>query len=229
MDKKLLIFTTLTLLFGMSVFIWQQMGKSHTETPAVTEPVLVQAESKPTQTGSTPSPRTSLEISDWKTYRNKEYGFELKYPPASLFDSPCAGIAWTVDEMKGLSGRNGLFYFAWVGVSTNHPPTKQIGCGDEQGGGEALPIKIYEGETLEGLISVVGSGAPDIKKVVSNIKIDGVNSTALRVSQEGTNLSDYIVYVPSGKRIFVFGDGRALPNTNENLTNQILSTFRILE
>lgn len=50
---------------------------------------------------ATPIATTTEEIdtSDWKTYRNEEYGFEFKYPGSYISDK--AYSIWTLDEGKG--------------------------------------------------------------------------------------------------------------------------------
>lgn len=91
MPKKLLLTLSLFLAVGGSIFyIWKQQA---VVAPTIPEPVV--------QPEPTPSPDEPIDTSDWKTYRNEEYGFELKYPeqmfeikeidfsePVGLYTSP---------------------------------------------------------------------------------------------------------------------------------------------
>jgi hypothetical protein len=73
MSKKLLLLLALALLLGVSVFsIWKQ---STVVAPTTPEPIVTPE--------PTPQPTPSdqpIDTSDWKTYRNEEYGFEFRYP-----------------------------------------------------------------------------------------------------------------------------------------------------
>ncbi len=73
MDKRLFIilFALVILLVG-GYFAWQKQQSVTTPTPVVTEPVVKEPVPAPTE--------EPIDTSDWKTYRNEEYGFEFKYP-----------------------------------------------------------------------------------------------------------------------------------------------------
>lgn len=70
MSKPLLAILALVLILGAGVFARFQM-KPKADQVATPAPVV----SEPTVTVSEP-----IDTSDWKTYRNEEYGFEFRYP-----------------------------------------------------------------------------------------------------------------------------------------------------
>lgn len=73
MSKRLLILLTLGLVIGLGAFVvWQ---KQRAVVPATTEPVVT-----PEPAPAPVSPETPIDTSNWKTYRNEEYGFEFKLP-----------------------------------------------------------------------------------------------------------------------------------------------------
>ncbi len=70
MKLKTALITLLVIAFlgaiGVSAYLIKGMGKPK--------------EKVPLQPSPTASPRPSVDTSSWKTYHNKKYGFELRYP-----------------------------------------------------------------------------------------------------------------------------------------------------
>ena len=53
---------------------------------------------KPTQDSDNQTFQTQDETSNWKTYRNKEYGFEFEYPPLFYIHDQPTGSYWELPE-----------------------------------------------------------------------------------------------------------------------------------
>jgi hypothetical protein len=67
--KKLILITLLIILIGaigVSVYLLKGMGRQVGKVPTPTQPTL------PSQ--------PEIDTSDWKVYRNEDYGFEVRYP-----------------------------------------------------------------------------------------------------------------------------------------------------
>lgn len=72
MPKKIILLLSLALILSVAAFALWRMDRG--SAPVVTpEPV-------PEEVSETPNESESIDTSDWKTYRNEEYGFEVKYP-----------------------------------------------------------------------------------------------------------------------------------------------------
>lgn len=72
-QKPLFLAVALTALLVIGGAFWMmQKRQVAVNQPAVTDPVV----ETPVQT----EPENPIDTSDWKTYRNEEYGFEVKYP-----------------------------------------------------------------------------------------------------------------------------------------------------
>ena len=91
MKKSYLIATIILLaIFIASVFIWQKQKQSVVQEQKNQEETLVQINAE-----------QSIDTSDWKTYRNEEYGFEVRYPDSWVAEeSFTAGIGIPVDCEK---------------------------------------------------------------------------------------------------------------------------------
>jgi len=70
--SKILISAILIVLVGGGIFAWQYFGVPKEEAKGP---------------GGTPEGITKDETADWQTYRNEEYGFEIKYPREFTFSS----------------------------------------------------------------------------------------------------------------------------------------------
>jgi hypothetical protein len=72
---------------------------------------------------------TENETSDWQTYENKEYGFEVKYPPFLDNGEPGCGISETEDVI--FIGPLSLMFFNDQGLTLNEWIDKKISEAEE--------------------------------------------------------------------------------------------------
>lgn len=85
MSKKLLILITLALILGGVAFILWRMDKTSPPV-AVPQPTPKEASETPNETEKFSKildgeySLNAIDTSNWKTYRNEKYGFEVKYP-----------------------------------------------------------------------------------------------------------------------------------------------------
>ena len=141
------------------------------------------------------------DISNWKTYRNDEYGFEFRYPP-TLFYEECALYSYTVrclsffsigsTPMFSQGGHDGNEYFS-VYVQT-----------------DSKSLELYKDELL---------GNPSNSSVPLYIN----TLSGYKISSESTNH-----YLFQGTNKYLYSIFTRNLNSNSSI-NQILSTFRFID
>ena len=97
-SKTILVVIVVVVLAGIGgYFVWQEYQ------PAPLEEQPANGEEPDNGDGTTNGEEPSDETSEWQTYRNEDYHFEVKYPPA-----------WEVKEKELMTEVGHLSYF-WVG------------------------------------------------------------------------------------------------------------------
>ena len=117
--KILIIAVIIIIITSLAVAFWPKElannGQPVTNQPAVNQPITNNPE--PTATTTEPEIITSdIDTSDWQTYRNEEYGFELKYPKTWKYNIGRDGFTRFTDEAKKVYVENGEEYL--IGVDT---------------------------------------------------------------------------------------------------------------
>ncbi|MFZ2149793.1 MAG: hypothetical protein WAV15_01380 [Minisyncoccia bacterium] len=147
-----------------------------------------------------------VDVSNWKTYVNTEYGFEFKYPTDLV-----------IDEVKGSSNFEKRFTNVTVDTPSNIEEAKQI---NEGPGSEGLPYLLsiaghepsYEVlNECEGVASKVMLGGVQANKCVDDA-IDGPR-LYIRLTKDG------VVYYGLGSLVY--------SGNNINIVDQIISTFKL--
>lgn len=155
-------------------------------------------------------PCDSIDTSDWQTYRNEEYGFEVKYPKriASYGDF----LLEVVDKGDGMFSTFGQYN----DVSNLKSHSFDIGIKDAPAEGFIMHIDI----TSDPLILIYLKD--QINRLSSTKTINGINYKTLSYDKNLIgNPNGYIMIRNSQYYIFsvVFDDG---------VFNQILSTFKFI-
>lgn len=132
-----------------------------------------------------------IDISNWQTYKNEEYGFEIKYPSDWIFQESREGNkVWEKDVVKPVRS-----------VSFGTLGSKQ--------GGYIWIVEFYRKPSeLENDIALIGNQFSDRKEIRKNIKIN--NYDALLVTVTTNTYEDWIsesVYLNKGDRLFVIKNG----------------------
>ena len=161
-----------------------------------------------------PTPQPSVEIpKDWKTYRNENMKFEIKYPPDWKVDE----IENKVDERKG-----GVIIYKGKKIATI----------------PGSPISPY-GKTLSVGIFALGKTCGDCNryspKELQETKINGYR--AIGTIYNNSSRSSFWIYSPFHEHVLdigyvddpKFGLGQEEDEQTDRLFKMILSTFRFLQ
>jgi hypothetical protein len=191
---------------ALGFWVWQNQLGSPTSKLLPVEPLpVVDTNIEPPPTTATLI-KTSLDPTDWKTYRNDEYGFEFKYPD------------WRIgDNFLSLGGTFQLFNFSEdqfdrvrfgigenkieMAISKNYSLAQLMEFDKEIEGENSFPAEVYSPLTIDGHQSL---------KRVSNTSISYL--ITLGTSDQGV------------LHVTIYGD-----KNNFWIIDKILSTFRFID
>lgn len=175
------------------------------------------------------TPTPEVDTSDWKTYRNEKYGYEIKYPPN-----------WEV-----ISGRGGPFL-----VIRSHPLISNVTIQpleEKERHKRRVSIGIYENPKRLSAEQWVEEAIQEIERTgeqrifvdyLKKIEIqgaEGIRLCYLPVGRKGGIYHDN-TFIPKGKIMYgialfggLFTPSDESPFTPDKTVNQILFSFRLIK
>ena len=100
--KKIIIITTILTISAISGCFWYVQTVKEQRNNIVNNDENLEAKENIWDANiSTPSIEEEMDISNWQTYRNEEYGFEIKYPADWNISSITEKDVWINNPKKG--------------------------------------------------------------------------------------------------------------------------------
>jgi len=197
--KILLVIFGVIMISAVGYGIWKmnQDKKISSKTPELVTPQKVQTQ--------------EIDTSDWKTYRNEEYGFEMKYPKE-----------WKVTEVPefGVLFEDEYSEEKWPGVDISSPNMASYRPPEE--------AEIVEWVKKEfGYLEERGYGRIPI---APNIEVDGTLGVKIQSCPPPTIEARCIdiIFIKKRNKLFEIQLNDSDKKELENLYNQILSLLKFL-
>src|SRR3989338_5475983 len=119
--KTILAIAIIIIIAILAIAFWPKQDQpSNTNQPVITEPDDNQSATNPEPTATTTEPEiitSDIDTSDWQTYRNEEYGFEVKYPKNWEYKIRESGLIEFADSSKKVYYEDGEIYLISIIVS----------------------------------------------------------------------------------------------------------------
>ncbi|GEM_PF-1934596 len=160
------------------------------------------------------------EMADWKTYKNEEYGFEIKYPSDFFIENYQDGLGFVEKQYQGQQ-----VHYPFVGVEFIKTPFSAEQWVNENGTEvNLLDENLPPGFDRSHNYLYYGVKDKEIRVINSlqffqfyNAGISGSNNNAFVRTKDSTVL------------INIYRHSSGMGEVSKNIYNQILSTFRFLE
>jgi len=156
MNRKALILSIPVILAALLLGGWLLLREPQSAPESQNPPVV--KENPPQNAGNLQPPAnvdTSIDTSNWKTYRNEEYGIEFEYPATLLYVIDDVDSADVLDIRIIQNGRTGkdIDKPGMMGIVLNNFASQKYGFAVKQGLCESIDVLGKRGEVCDEDIS----------------------------------------------------------------------------
>jgi len=165
----------------------------------------------------------SDEMSDWKTYRNEEYGFEFKYPPNWIlddqkFDGDAIGVISPENDFLARKTFEGSYYYTNFSVHACDRLNQNCLMGGTY-------VNMKNKTILDFLNDPSPYKSYEKSSFMPEVNIDGIKGYGIIAGGFGAN---YEIILERDNRIYIID----FPSSEKELTaeqKEILSTFKFIK